>query len=101
MVAPTSPLKTLDSMPPGPAAAMLDRLERRAVERWGGARTAAGLMVGAMLVWPVLEWLGGRALNAVHPLELVWLRYAVHLLLLLLFSANGSRTLACRSAARC
>lgn len=70
---------------------MLDRLERRAVERWGDARTAAGLMLGAMLIWPVVEWLGGRVLTAVHPIELVWLRYTVHLGLLLLFNATGSR----------
>jgi drug/metabolite transporter (DMT)-like permease len=48
-------------------------------------------MVAAMLVWPTIEGLGGRVMSAVPPLELVWLRYAVHLLLLLLFCSTGSR----------
>lgn len=49
------------------------------------------MMLAAMLVWPTIEGLGGLVMSSVPPLELVWLRYAVHLLLLFLFSSTGSR----------
>ncbi len=75
----------------------LDRVERQAVERWGASRTAVGLMVCAMLVWPLVEAVGGGLLSTMHPLELIWLRYAVHLALLLLFGATGSRAVLMRT----
>lgn len=78
-------------MAPSSTAALLERVERRLVAKWGSARTAAALMIAAMLVWPTIEGLGGLVMSTVPPLQLVWLRYAVHLGLLLLFGATGSR----------
>lgn len=70
-------------MPTRLAGHPLERLEARALARWGSARVAVTLMAGAMLLWPVIEGLGGFVLNAMHPLQLIWIRYAVHLLILL------------------
>jgi drug/metabolite transporter (DMT)-like permease len=70
-------------MPRAPVDSLPTRLESRALSRWGPTRLALALMAAAMLVWPVIEGLGGLVLPSMHPLQLIWARYAVHLTLLL------------------
>lgn len=67
--------------------ALLERLERPLLARWGAAQYSAACMAAAFLVWPIIEFIGASALASVHPMQLVWLRYAVHLGLLLALGA--------------
>lgn len=65
----------------------LVRAELALVLRYGANSVAVLAMAVAMLLWIVIEKSGGEVLAAVPPLELVWLRYLVHLALMLVFVA--------------
>ncbi len=77
-------------MPSEPARAALDRIKARALARWGPTRLALVLMTGAMLLWPLIEILGGGVLSSMHPLQLIWVRYGVHLAILLGLARLGT-----------
>lgn len=65
----------------------LRRAELALVRRYGANVVAVLAMAVAMLLWIAIEKSGGDLLAEVPPLELVWLRYLVHLGLMLLFVA--------------
>lgn len=70
---------------------------------WDRRRSAhpAGLVLGAALLWPVIEiGIGGELARRQHPLQVVWLRYAAHLVLLCLLCLprGGLRSFATRRA---
>lgn len=71
------------------APPVLARLETQLVERFGHRATALLFIGLAMCLWPALELLGGTVIGTMHPLQLVWLRYGVHLLLLIVLVPAG------------
>jgi drug/metabolite transporter (DMT)-like permease len=73
-------------------------LESRLVAAWGPARVALLAMALAMLLWTLIEALGGSVLASMPPLELIWLRYLVHLALMLVFARRGTRSSLIRTA---
>ncbi len=73
-------------MPTTAPTSRLQIAEAHLLERWGATRLAVVAMTIAMLLWPLIEGLGGAVLAAIPALELIWLRYAVHLTLLLIAS---------------
>jgi drug/metabolite transporter (DMT)-like permease len=62
----------------------VEQLESRLIGAVGERRTGLLAMVAAMLLWPIIEAIGGTLLVAMPPLELVWLRYFFHLSFMLL-----------------
>ena len=66
-----------------------DRLEFRLVEAIGAWRTGLLAMLAAMAGWTVIERVGGSVLTSVPALELIWLRYLVHLSFMLLVLSRG------------
>ena len=67
-------------------------IESRLETRWGAKRISLAAMACAMLVWAMLEHVGGSAVSTIPPLELVWLRYFVHLAFMLLVVAPWTGT---------
>ncbi len=74
----------LQPPPESRRAEYLAALEARLVARWGPSRVAVLAMALAMLLWTFIEIVGGVALASMPPLELIWLRYLIHLTLMLL-----------------
>jgi drug/metabolite transporter (DMT)-like permease len=69
----------------------LGGIESRLATRWGAKRISLAAMACAMLVWAMLEHVGGSAVSTIPPLELVWFRYLVHLAFMLLVVAPWTR----------
>ena len=74
---------------PGRPMSRFGQLESRLVESVGARRTGLLAMAAAMVSWTVIERTGGSILTSVPPLELVWLRYFVHLVFMLLVVSPG------------
>ena len=62
----------------------IEQLESKLIEAVGARWTGLLAMVAAMLLWPIIEGIGGTLLASMPPLELVWLRYFFHLSFMLL-----------------
>lgn len=63
------------------------RFESAMVRRFGSGRFAMLAMAIAMVLWVVVEGLGVAVIARIPPLQLVWSRYLVHLLFMLLLVA--------------
>lgn len=73
-------------------------VEERLVSALGRSMTGLAAIAVCMMIWILIEVVGAGALSAMPPLELVWLRYLVHLLLVLAVVGRGPSTTLFRTA---